>query len=320
MNEPGTPLPASAIAAERPVAGEERLGVVIVFLSALLWSLGGTIARFIETPDHWAVVFWRSMWAIAFLVAFMLWRDGVRRSLVLFREMGAPGIVVALCFATASTAFVVALGYTTVANILLMQAGAPLIAALLGWLAFREPVGWTTWLAIAAVIFGIVVMVSDSLDGGISPLGDGLALVIAVSLAVATVLTRRYAHVRMTPAVCLGTIIAGVLAATQTANFVVTGADMGFLFAFGAINLGLGLALFASGARLIPAALAALLGTFEPILGPIWVWLVHGEEPSERTLVGGAIVFVAVLVHITLEFRRRARPRKPGVTGLPTPH
>ncbi|MBN9065472.1 MAG: DMT family transporter [Rhizobiales bacterium] len=320
MNERSSPTSAAMPAASGAAPREERLGVILVFLSALLWSLGGTIARFIETPDHWAVVFWRSMWAIAFLVAFMLWRDGLRRSLSLFREMGAPGIAVALCFATASTAFIVALGYTTVANILLMQAGAPLIAALLGWLAFREPVSRATWLAIAAVIFGIVVMVSDSLDGGISPVGDGLALMIAVSLAVATVLTRRYAHVRMTPAVCLGTIIAGVLAATQTANFAVTGADMGFLFAFGAINLGLGLALFASGARLIPAALAALLGTFEPILGPIWVWLVHGEEPSERTLIGGAIVFAAVLAHIALEFRRRARPRKPGVSGLPTPH
>ncbi|MDN5927609.1 MAG: DMT family transporter [Hyphomicrobiales bacterium] len=310
----------SAVPAGRPAAREERLGVVLVFLSALLWSLGGTIARFIETPDHWTVVFWRSIWAIALLAAFMLWRDGPRRSLSLFREMGAPGIVVALCFATSSTAFIVALGYTTVANILLMQAGAPLIAALLGWLAFREPVGGATWLAIAAVIFGIVVMVSDSLEGGISPIGDGLALVIAVALAVATVLTRRYAHVRMTPAVCLGTIIAGLLAATQAGTFAVGAADMGFLFAFGALNLGLGLAFFASGARLIPAALAALLGTFEPILGPIWVWLVHGEEPSERTLIGGAIVFAAVLVHIALEFGRRARPRKPGVSGLPTPH
>jgi drug/metabolite transporter (DMT)-like permease len=115
-------------------------------------------------------------------------------------------------------------------------------------------------------------------------------------------------------------VIAGAVAATQAGTFAVSTTDMGFLFAFGALNLGLGLAFFASGARLIPAALAALLGTFEPILGPIWVWLVHGEEPSERTLVGGAIVFAAVLVHIALEFRRRARPRKPGVTGLPTPH
>ena len=50
-----------------------------------------------------------------------------------------------------------------------MQAGAPLIAALLGWLAFREPVGALTWAAIAAVMFGITVMVSDSLGGLGSP-------------------------------------------------------------------------------------------------------------------------------------------------------
>jgi drug/metabolite transporter (DMT)-like permease len=319
MNKHGPPTAAQA-AIERPAAREERLGVVLVFLSALMWSFGGTIARFIETPDNWTIVFWRSLWAAIFLIAFMLWRDGLRQTVRLIRGMGVPGLAVALCFAIASTAFIVALAHTTVANILLMQAGAPLIAALIAWIFFREPVGWPTWAAIAAVILGITVMVSDSLDGRVSPIGDGLALTIAVVFAVATVLTRRFAHVRMTPATCLGTVIAGTVAATQAGTFAVGTTDMGFLFAFGALNLGLGLAFFASGARLIPAALAALLGTFEPILGPVWVWLVHGEEPSERTLVGGAIVFAAVLVHIALEFRRRARPRRPGVGGIPTPH
>ena len=71
---------------------------------------------------------------------------------------------------------------------------------------------------------------------------------------------------------------------------------MAFLFAFGALNLGLGLALFATGARLIPAAFAALLGTFETILGPVWVWLIHGEMPSARTVIGGSVVFAALIV------------------------
>ena len=96
--------------------------------------------------------------------------------------------------------------------------------------------------------------------------------------------------------------------------------DMGFLFAFGALNLGLGLACFASGARRIPAALAALLGTLEPVLAPIWVWLVHGEIPSARTIIGGTVVFLALLVHLGLEFRRQQRPARPGVTGIPAPH
>lgn len=310
-------IPASAMPVSR---GEERIGFLLVFLSALFWSFGGTLARFVETGDSWTVVFWRSLWAAVFIIGFMLWRDGARGTVMLFRSMGFPGLAVAFCFATASTCFIVALSYTTVANVLLMQAGVPLIAALLAWVLFRERVSVPTWVAIVAVICGVAIMVSESLTGEVSPIGDGLSLVIAIAFSIATVITRRFSHVRMTPATCLGTIIAAVFAATQAETLAVTTRDMGVLFAFGAINLGLGLALFASGARLIPAAFAALLGTFETILGPIWVWLIHGELASGRTILGGAVVLAALLIHITMEFRRQTAPVRPGVTGMPSPN
>lgn len=290
---------------------QERLGILLVFLSAFFWSLGGTIARFLEVQDSWTAVFWRSLWAAAFLLAFMAWRDGLRGTIALFRGMGLPGLAVATCFAVCSTSFVVALAYTTVANVLLMQAGVPLFAALLAFLLFGERVAATTWAAIAAVIFGVAIMVSESLTGAISPIGDGLALVIAIGFSIATVITRRFAHVRMVPATCLGTIMAGTFAMTQAGSLATSMSDAAWLFAFGAINLGLGLAMFAIGARLIPAALAALMGTFEPILGPVWVWLVHGEVPSARTLLGGAIVVAALVLYLALEFSRRSFPPKP---------
>ncbi|CAM5425901.1 drug/metabolite transporter (DMT)-like permease [Aquamicrobium terrae] len=297
----------------------ERVGFLLVFLSALFWSFGGALARFIETGDSWTVVFWRSTWACLFLLAFMAWRDGLSGTVKLFRDMGLPGLAVGFCFAVASTSFVVALGYTTVANILLMQAGVPLLAALITWVVFRERVSTPTWIAIAAVICGVAIMVSESLTGDVSPVGDGLSLLIAVAFSTATVITRRFSHVRMTPATCLGTMIAGAFAATQLSAFAVTAPDMAILFAFGAINLGLGLALFATGARLIPAAFAALLGTFETILGPIWVWLIHGETPSLRTVIGGGVVFAALVIHIGMEFRRQSRPARPGAAGVPLP-
>ncbi|RWF36738.1 MAG: DMT family transporter [Mesorhizobium sp.] len=314
--------PASPAVPPRPAIspGEERIGMLLVFLSALMWSFGGTIARFIDVTDNWTIVFWRSLWAVAFLLCFMAWRDGWRGTLRLFRDMGLPGLAVAVCFATASTSFIVALSYTTVANILLMQAGVPLLAALLAWVVFRERVATATWVAIAAVITGVAIMVSKSLDGAVSPIGDGLALLIACMFSIATVITRRFAHVRMTPANCLAALLACAFAASQTSEFAVSSRDMAFLFAFGVLNLGVGLAFFATGARLVPAAMAALLGTFEPILGPIWVWLVHSEVPSARTIVGGAVVVAALLVHIALEFKRQARPERPGVTGVPSPN
>ena len=285
-------------------AGSHRLGVWLVFGAAFAWSLGGVFARFLDIADPWTTVFWRSVWASAFLLAFMLWRDGPRGTVALVTGMRLPALIVAGCFAIASTAFIVALQHTTVANILLMQAGAPLIAALLAWALFGERFGWQTGVAIA-------LMVSDSLTARVSLLGDSLALVIVFVFSIATVVTRRYAHVRMTPAVFLGTLTAGLVAAINASGFQVTAYEMAILFGFGAINLGLGLALFVTGARLIPAALAALISTGEPVLGPIWVWLVHGEEPALATLIGGAIVLAALLWHVTGEMMAHRRNRLP---------
>lgn len=302
---PDTPLPPAPLAQDG--MGDERLGALLVFGAALAWSFGGAIARFLTVADSWTIIFWRSVFAALFLLGFMLLRDGPRGTLRLFASMGLAGLGVALCFATASTSFVVALAHTTVANILLMQAGVPLIAALLAFVLFRERISGATWVAIAAVIAGVAIMVSDSLGGRVSPIGDGLALLIAVAFSVATVITRRHAHLRMTPAVCLGTLIAATIAAGMAGGFRVGMTDAGLLFVFGALNLGLGLALFVTGARLIPAALAALISTVEPVLGPVWVWLIHAEVPTAPTLIGGTVVCLALLGHIGWQLRLRKR-------------
>ena len=278
-------------------ARDRQIGMLFVLGSALVWSFGGALARFLSVSDPWSIIFWRSGWAAVFLIGYMLKRDGASRALVHFRQMGIPGIVVSLCFAAASMAFVVALQYTSVANILLVQAGGPLIAASLAWLFFRETVSLGTWLAIATVILGIGVMESESLDGNISAIGGLLSLTISLVFAVATVITRRYAHVEMVPAVTLGVLISFAVALFNVKNFAVTPVDMLVLFAFGALNLGWGLAMFVSGAKRIPASIASLIGTAEPVLGPVWVWLIHGETPSVPTLIGGLIVLGALIGH-----------------------
>lgn len=286
----------------------ERRGALLVFGSAATWSFGGAIARFLSVGDSWAIIFWRSAFAAVFLLGFMFWRDGLAGTRRMFLGMGWAGIGVGLCFATASTAFIVALSHTTVANILLMQAGAPLFAALLAFVFFRERVGAATWIAIGAVMAGVAVMVSDSVSGKVSPVGDGLALLIALAFALATVLTRRNAHVRMMPAACLGTLVATVVGSQLAGSLAVSMADGVWLFVFGALNLALGMTMFVTGVRLLPAAIAALIGTAEPVLGPLWVWLVHGEVPVQRTLIGGAIVVLALMAHLAWQLRQPAQP------------
>jgi drug/metabolite transporter (DMT)-like permease len=106
----------------------------------------------------------------------------------------------------------------------------------------------------------------------------------------------------MVPANTLAVAVAMLISLFLAKVFIVSWQDAAWLAAFGALNLGLGLALFSMGARMIPAALAALVGTLEPVLGPVWVWLVHGEVPDGRTLLGGAIVFTALVIYLGVEF------------------
>ena len=301
-----------AQAALSPVvdAAARRRGLALVALAAIVWSTGGLIVRSLEAADVWTTVFWRGVFAALFLVAFIVVRDR-GRAVLLFRTMGRPGVIVGVCFASASIAFIVALSLTSVANTLIILSTAPLIAALLGRVVLGERVRARSWLAMLAALAGIALMASGSVGSG-SLIGDLFALVIAVSLAVATVTIRKYRDVRMTPAACLAAVLTALLAVPLASPLAVTGGDFGLLFLFGAVQLGTGLALFTTGARLAPTAEVALLSVLETILGPIWVWAILGEHPGGRALLGGGIVLAALAIHSLLDLRR-ARPILPAI-------
>lgn len=285
----------------------EKTGAVLVFGSAFFWSFGGAIARFLAMEDSWAVIFWRCLFAAIFLFLFMLFRDGLRGTVTLFRNMGWPGGMVAMSFTIATTCFIVAINYTTVANVVLIQAGVPLFAALGSRVFYGERISPLTWASIATVIAGVAIMMSEKLNGAVSPIGDALALMIALVFATTTVLTRRYPDVRMTPAACVGGTVAALIASTQAVTLAVTPEQIGILYVFGVFNLGLGMALFVTGARLIPSALAALLGTAETMLSPLWVAIFSGEIPDTRAIIGGVLILAALLAYLTAEFRRQQK-------------
>lgn len=284
----------------------QRLGTILVVGAAVCWSIGGLIARQMHL-DAWTIIAWRGGIAAIALLVFLLVRDrGATWSL--FRNMGLGGIGVALCFAAASISFVIALQSTTVALILVIQSTAPLIAGLLAWIWLRERLGWATIAAMAVAFAGILLMVGKA-EGPSDMTGLILSGVIALAFAFAAVLTRRYSHVRMTPATCLGTAIMGTVGFIMAGAdaFEITTADFGYLFLFGAVQLAIGLILFTMGARHIPAAHTALLSLVETVLGAFWVFLFLGENPGIYALYGGVLVVGAVAAN-TVYAQRRVQP------------
>ena len=281
-----------------------RKGAILVLGAAFCWSSGGLIARHIDA-DVWTQAAGRGFFAAITLLLFLLVRDG-RNSWALIKALGIPGIVVACCFASASLSFVIALKHATVALILVIQSTAPFIAAIIAWIWMREPPGWIRSLAMLIALFGVWQMVSGGENGG-DTLGITLSCVIAIAIGLATVMVRRYQAIRMTPAMCLAALIIMTVGLVMREPLAVTVNDVGLLFLFGAIQLAIGLIWFSTGARLIPAGEAALLGLLECVLGPLWVWIFLDEDPGTQALIGGALTLAAVAGNTLYDMARASR-------------
>jgi drug/metabolite transporter (DMT)-like permease len=52
---------------------------------------------------------------------------------------------------------------------------------------------------------------------------------------------------------------------------------------------------------------AGIICYIEPVLNPVWVFLVLGEKPSKWALLGGTIIVAAVIVHMLLDARGKMR-------------
>lgn len=75
----------------------------------------------------------------------------------------------------------------------------------------------------------------------------------------------------------------------------ISGNDIFIPAGFGTFGLGFGMVLYVIGSYQIQAAELVLLSLLEIILGPIWAWMFFHESPTSLTLIGGAILFSAII-------------------------
>ncbi len=275
-------------------------GFTLVLAAALVWSSGGLIVRSV-TADSWTIVFWRSISCAGFLLLYLLISE--RRLLWdLFRRTGWPAVAVGICFALSSITFILSLGLTSVANALMIQSLAPIIAGLLARLTLKEPIDGRTWVAIVVAIFGVAVMLGR-VPSGDDLLGTVLAVVSSFAYSGTIVTVRSQRDVPMVPGAFFAAIFAALVALPLAPTLALAEGELPLLIFFGAGQLGVGMALFTTGARFLPAAVSSLISLVETALGPLWVWLAYGENPGPWVLGGGAIVVSALVVHTVMARR-----------------
>ena len=293
--------------ARSTAARHRQIGIALVVLAGVFWSLQGPAVRMIETASGPQIIFWRSVGQLVVMLGVVA---VVNRGRVLsaFRLAGYRAVVGALCHAAAGTCFVLAVLHTTVANVVFTLASAPLIAAAGAWLLLGERIERRTLGAMVAAVLGIAVMMSEGLTTG-SVTGTLLALVATFGFAGIGVVARWGGGLNMLPAVCLGaalTIAAGWVMAGG--DVVVTVSDQLYALASGGLLTAAGATLFLHGAKFVPAGVLVFLTLTEVVLAPIWVWAAFDEVPSPYTLAGGVVVLGAIFIETVLRVRRVTRP------------
>lgn len=299
--------PPAALTGKRPDETGRSSGSIIVAVAAVAFSTAGLFTRLIAA-DVWTMLFWRALFGGLLIAATIAWRQRAA-TVAAFAGIGRSGLLTAGCSTIATICFITALRETTVADVTVIYATAPFIAAGIAWAWTRERPGRATLAASVLALVGVVVMCRAALSVG-HVLGDLLALGMTMLMALMMVVIRKNRHVSMLPAACLSAFACAVAVLPLCRPAEVTAGDLVLLGLFGTTQFGLGLLLLTIGSRLISATRASLLANLELPFAPLWVWLAFGEVPSQVTLVGGAIVFAAVLLDLATDQMPPDRPAR----------
>ncbi|MDX1466441.1 MAG: DMT family transporter [Halomonas sp.] len=267
-------------------------GLLLTGGGALIMSPDALLIKLAALPDA-EILMWRGLLSALGFLLIALARHG-RSTLAAYRRCGGTGIAVALLFSLTTCGFVLGNQYTKAGNVLLILAGAPLIAALLSRAILGERLPRRTWWSIALCMLGIGMIVFDDSGAG-SWVGNAFALMAATTLALNFTLCRRRPGVDMSPMLVFNGLIVG------------GGAAMVLMLGKGGIAMPpidtwllvillclfivpAGVTLLQRGPLYLPAAEVGLLLLLEVVFGTLWAWGLLGETPAPIALVGGGLV------------------------------
>ena len=265
--------------------------------SGLLWSFGAVTARLADDADAFQYLIWRSI-AIIVVVegATLLQRrpPAVRRALRSDRTM----LLACASLLLASIAFVYAVKTTTPANAAFLSSITPLVAVLLARVVLREPLTPVTVIAVSVAFVGLVITVLGDLGAG-DARGNIAALLASVGFAGYAVCVRTSPRRDWSPVLPGYAVMMIAICATITlANgrtLVPPPADIALAVLHGGVFIVAGTLLFNLGARRIPAVAMSVFAQTEMLFVPLWGFLVLDLKPTTTSLIGGLIIFGAVV-------------------------
>jgi DME family drug/metabolite transporter len=258
-------------------------GALLVLGAAMLWSTGGVAIKSVsEAPLK--VAFYRS--AFAAIALLLVLRPRLPR-------LSLPFLAGLVSYAVCLTTFVVATKWTTAANAIFLQYSGVIWVMLLSPIVVKEPLRIRDGIAIAIAFGGMALFFVGKLRAGGA--GDLVALSSGIFWAGLVLSLRRERNGGAEAVVTYGNILtAAALLPFLAGDLSLSPRSALLLLFLGIVQLAAAYVLFVRGLKTVTATQASLIGMAEPVLNPVWVFLVLGEKPSGYALLGGGIVLGAI--------------------------
>ncbi|MEM9041948.1 MAG: DMT family transporter, partial [Actinomycetota bacterium] len=280
------------------------VGPALVLASAVMFSFSGVLTKAIDAGS-WTVLGWRGVIGGAGIAGYVWFRERNEPVRAVFR-LGVRGWLLATVGGVGSITFIFAFKNTFVANVSVIYATAPFIAAVLERVIRGEPMRARTMKTAAVSFAGVVVIVVGSL-GSPNLLGDSAALVMVTMMAIYMVLIRTFPDVDAVLSGAAGGVLLFLIGWPIAQPLDVTQRDALLLAVFGLV-FAAATVLLIEGTRRLPAAEVGLLGSVETPIAIALAALLLQEVPPVASIVGSAIVLSAVLGHAWSD-RSRAQTR-----------
>jgi drug/metabolite transporter (DMT)-like permease len=266
-------------------------GTLFVAAAALLWSTGGIGIKAVA-DSALKVTFYRSLFAAAALMLFLgrgVWGRRTWQSTPAF-----IGAVVS--YAACLTSFVIATKLTTAANAIFLQYAGAVWVLLLSPLVLREPMRARDVIAIVVAMSGMALFFVGRFEAhGMT--GNAMALLSSVFFA-ALILSLRRENRAAQSAVTWGNVLcAAALFPFVSHDLALSRTSLITLLFLGVFQVGVAYVLFIRGLAEITATQASLTGMIEPVMNPVWVFLLLDERPSSFAIAGAAVVLAAIAWH-----------------------
>jgi drug/metabolite transporter (DMT)-like permease len=289
--------------AEAIIRRSRARAVVRVVAAAVLFSTGGAAIKTAAMSGLQVASIRSGIAAIALL----LWLRG--------RVQRSPQIVgVGAIYAATLVLFVTSTKLTTAASAIFLQSTAPLYIVVLAPLLLGERFRARDLGFLAAAAGGLVLCFSGRTEATlIAPdpsTGNLLGVLCSLSWAF-TLLGLRWIELQQRGAGISSVVAGNLMAFLLGLPFLVplpsaSATDWAVLGYLGVFQIGLAYVLLTGAVGQLPTLHISLLLLIEPVLNPLWTWLVRGENPGAWTLAGGAIIMSAVAVQALYDSRTAA--------------